>query len=213
MENSPQKRTGFRFVESLIAVTLILILIALVYPSICSPCDKAKLTTALSNGRQIHQAAYRMALDAAESEPPGLAWPGDLAAAPINPVRTTGQFVEYMVNRKYLERGYLAKLFTAPDFPVYPGVGPFEGKYSIFHVFKVTVTDDETALFLATKNFHFGAPLDPKRPYGDKGCAIVRKGGDALSLSAGQAMNKNIGVMPGGTLENPGEQAGNILND
>jgi hypothetical protein len=42
---------------------------------------------------------------------------------------------------------------------------------------------------------------------------IVRKAGDALMLTSGQAMNKNIGVMPGGTKANPGEQAGNTLND
>ena len=43
--------------------------------------------------------------------------------------------------------------------------------------------------------------------------SIIRKDGDARSLTAGEAMDKNIGVMPGGTAENPGEQAGNVLKD
>ncbi len=55
--------------------------------------------------------------------------------------------------------------------------------------------------------------MDPNGPYGDKGCVMIHKNGDALSLSAGQAMNKQVGLMPGGTKENPGEQDGNILKD
>lgn len=212
MENSPQKRTGFPIVQTVIAIAIVLVLAALVLPSTGS-VDKARITSALSNGRQIHQAVYRMVLDGAASEPPSLGWPGDLAASKTNPLTTSGQFVEHLVEREYIDRGSLAKLFRAPGSPVYPGTGVFEGKYSPYFFFKVTEKDGEEAIFLATKNFHYGAALDPKGPFGDKGCVIVRKGGDALSLTGNQAMNKNVGVMPGGTSENPGKQEGNVLKD
>ena len=167
----------------------------------------------LSNGRQIHQATYRMVLDGKESGDANLRWPGDLANAGDHPVTTTGEFVEHLVAHKYLDRGSLAKLFAGPGVTTYSGKGPFEGRNSVFNIFKVTDTDEDTAIFLATKNFNFGGPLDQKQPYGDDGCVIVRKGGDALRLTAGQAMKKEIGVMPGGTPENPGEQKGNVLKD
>jgi prepilin-type N-terminal cleavage/methylation domain-containing protein len=204
---------AFTLIELLVVIAIIAILAALVLPSISGAFDKAKLTSALSNGRQVHQATYRMVLDNAANPNPDLGWPGDLANS-ANPIASTGQFVELLVKYKYLDRGSLAKLFSGPS-PVvtYPGIGPFEGKNSVFNVFKIQENDTDTAIFLATKNFTFGNALDVKQPYGDKGCVIVRKGGDALSLTGGQAMNKNIGVMPGGTTESPGQQEGNTLSD
>jgi hypothetical protein len=196
------------------ALVIVVVLAVYVVPAIkFRQVHGLRLTTALSNGRQIHQAVYRMVLDGAATEPPSLEWPGDIAAAKTSPVTTSGQLVERLVELKYFERGSVAKLFVAPGRPVYPGTGPFEGKYSPYFFFKVTEKDDDTAIFLATKNFHYGAALDPKGPWGEEGCVIVRKAGDALMLTSGQAMNKNIGVMPGGTKANPGEQAGNTLND
>ncbi len=211
MENSPHKSTGFPIAQTVIAVVVVVILAALVWPYSCHSPDR--ILRPLSNARQIHQAWYRMVLDGAGNGDADLAYPGELAARADHPILTTGQFVEHLVAHQYLDRSFLVKLFSGPDVPDYPGVGPFEGKYSVYRVFKITRKDEDDAIFLATKNFHFGAALDPKAPYGTKGCIVVRKGGDALSLSAGQAMNKNIGVMPGGTLENPGEQAGNTLKD
>ncbi|HEV7402844.1 MAG TPA: prepilin-type N-terminal cleavage/methylation domain-containing protein [Chthoniobacteraceae bacterium] len=205
---------GFTLIELLVVIAIIAILAALVLPSITGAFNRAKLTTALSNGRQIHQSTYRMVLDNAANPNPDLGWPGELAKAAANPVASTGQFVERLVQYKYVERGSLAKLFSGPA-PVttYPGTGPFQGQNSVFNFFKIEDNDNDTAIFLATKNFTFGAALDIKQPYGEQGCVVVRKGGDALMLTGGQAMNKNIGVMPGGTTESPGQQDGNILSD
>jgi type II secretory pathway pseudopilin PulG len=218
MENPPPKPTGFAVVRRVIAIVIagiviVLAVAALVLPAISGPHHGSVLMAALRSGREIHQATSRMALDGAASEPPSVGWPGDLAAATTNPITTSGQFVEYLVDRKYLDRESLAKLFRGPGCPAYPGTGSFEGKYSPYFFFKVTEYDGDDAIFLATKNFHYGAPLDVKGPYGDKGCVIVRKGGDAHLLTGGQAQNKYIGVMPGGTDENRGEQEGNVLSD
>lgn len=213
MEDSPQKRTGFPIVQTVVAVGVGLILAVLVLPSFSGNMCKSKLTTALSNGRQIHQAAYRMVTDDAPSPSPEFAWPGELASQFTNPISSIGGYVEQMTKYKYLDRNALGRLFSGPGISTYPGTGPFEGKHSVFNIYKITENDFDTALFLATKNFTFGAPLDRKRPFGTEGAVIIRKGGDALTLTADAAMNKKVGVMPGGTEENRGEQAGNILKD
>lgn len=215
MENSPQQRKGFPIVETVIGVACIWILIALIRPSIGDdpPSGKSKMATALSNGRQIHQAAYRMALDNAAKPDPELGWPGDLAQAGVNPISLGSQYVERLVEYKYLDRGTLAKLFGGPGVTPYSGSGRFEGKNSVYHFYKIKDSDLDEALFLATKNYTFASALDEHKPFGNKGAVIVRKGGDAQMLSAGGATQRNVGVMPGGTIENPGEQTGNILPD
>lgn len=216
----------------LIASAVLVVLGVLVWPSTINCGDRCKLWTVLSNGRQIHQATYRMVLDNAAHPNPELGWPGDLAKAETHPVTTTGQFVERMVAYKYLDRGSLGKLFggparrapksepfsltnffSKPEFISYPGTGPFEGRHSVFTFFKVTEEDPDQVILLATKNFHFGAALDPMKPYGDETCMILHKGGNAESLTPAMARNKKVGLMPGGTIENPGEQEGNVLKD
>jgi hypothetical protein len=220
------------FPALLIASAVLVVLGVLVIPSTTGCMVRSKLAAALSHGREIHQATYRMVLDNAANPNPELGWPGDLATAEIHPVTTTGQFVERLVAHKYLDRGKLGKLFggparrppnagpfsftnlfTRPEVISYPGTGPFEGRHSVFTFFKVTEKDPDRVIFLATKNFHFGAALDPMKPYGDAGCVIVRKAGDAQSLSASQARDKKVGLMPGGTIENRGDQEGNVLKD
>lgn len=213
MKQFHQGRAGLTVKEALVALVLISILAALILPPFSGTFPRCGPTRAMSNARQIHQAAYRMVLDGLASQPRSSLWPGDLAVAETDPVTTTGEFVEYMVKHRYLDRDFVVKLFGGPGVPVYPGVGPFDGQYSVYRVFKVTASDEDDAIFLATKNFHYGAALDPKSPFGVKGCVIVRKGGEGISLSAERAMDKSVGVMPGGTSENPGEQEGNTLKD
>jgi prepilin-type N-terminal cleavage/methylation domain-containing protein len=212
---SLHRRTSqaFTLIELLVVIAIIAILAALVLPSISGAFDKAKLTTALSNGRQIHQLTYRMVLDTAASPNPDLGWPGDLFKSTTRPVATIGQFVDRLVEYKYLDKGQLGKLFAGPGITTYSGTGPFQGSNCVFNIFKVEENNLDTTLFLATKNFTFGSDLDKTMPYGESGAVIVRKGGDAQSLSGGAAKNKNIGVMPGGDVTNPGEQQGNTLSD
>ncbi len=216
----------------LIASAVLMVLGVLVFPSATICIDRSRMTNALSNGRQIHQATYRMVLDTAADPNPKLGWPGDLAKDETHPVTTTGQFVERMVAYKYLERASLGRLFGGParrapdrepfslsnlfsksEVISYPGSGPFEGRHSVFTFFNVTEKDSERVIFLSTKNFHFGAPLDPMKPYGDEAGVILHKAGDAERLTADRAMSKKVGLMPGGTIENPGVQEGSTLKD
>lgn len=214
-ETVPEKRQSFPIGGAVVGIVLVLIPGILAMPVLLggTGCGPSKVYATLNRARQIHQAAYRMVLDNADDPDPDLGWPGELAESATNPISTTGQYVERMVDHRYLDRGSLAKLFAGPDVSVYPGTGPFQGKYSAFNVYKVTGNDPDNAIFLATKNFTYGSALDPTKPYGDKGCMIMRKGGDALLLTAGQAMTKNVGVMPGGTADDPGEQNGKTLED
>lgn len=211
MENSPRRRKSLPITEIAIGTVVVLILAALVFPGLEPPHRSGPV--ALSNGRQIHQAAYRMVLDGAANPNPELGWPGDLAQATVNPISSVGEYVERLVKYKYLDRENLAKLFAGPSVTRYDGTGPFHGRNSVFQVYKIKDSDSDMAIFLSTKNFTYGAPLDATKSYGVKGAVIVRKGGDAQSLSKDGAKNRNVGVMPGGTIENPGEQKGNILPD
>jgi hypothetical protein len=215
MKQSPNQDEGLTWLEAVVVLAVVLILVALALPITFDDHHTAGMRFAgtLSNARQIHQATYRMVLDGKESGDANLAWPGDLATAGDHPVTTTGEFVEHLVAHKYLDRDSLAKLFSGPKVTTYSGHGPFEGRNSVFDIYKVAETDKDTAIFLATKNFNFGGHLYQEQPFGDKGCVIVYKGGDARMITEGQAMKKEIGVMPAGTPENPGRQEGSVLGD
>ncbi len=215
MKSSHRPSGAFTLIELLVVIAIIAILAALVLPNVASAFDKAKLTGALSNGKQIHQATLRMALDNAANPDPELGWPGDLAKATTNPVSSISQFVERLVDYKYLERGSLSKLFSGPNVSAYKGTGTFTGENSVYKIYLDRDSDYDTCLFLATKNFTFGQDLDAKKPFSDKGCVIVHKGGDAIQLSSKQAKNKNVGLMPGSTSQDsPGDEgASSVLSD
>ena len=155
---------AFTLIELLVVIAIIAILAALVLPSITGAFNNAKLTTALSNGRQVHQATYRMVLDAAANPDPLLGWPGDLATAAAQPVNNVGDFVERLIKYKYFERGSVAKLFSGPS----PSQDlrrhrPIPGQNSVFLIFKVQDNDLDNCIFLATKNFKFGSEPRQRR--------------------------------------------------
>ncbi|HEV7406228.1 MAG TPA: type II secretion system protein [Chthoniobacteraceae bacterium] len=203
-------RAGMTLMEAVIVLAVILILAALVLPDIGShpPKHWKEFMRTLSNGRQLHAAAERMASESDAGVNPSRGWPGDIAG-----LADVGDYVERLVRHGYLDREQLGRLFAAPGMPRYSGNGDFESKYSGFKVYRVTKEDGPDTLLFATRNFRYGDALDPKSPYSEIGCVVVRKGGDAMMLSGGQAQNKNIGMMPGGTIEHPGEEEGSTLKD
>lgn len=168
---------------------------------------KGQLTQTLNNARQIHIATLRMTTDASVEPNPKLGWPGDLPD-----VKTVGDFVERLIEYKYIDRADVKTLFYAPGIKAYPGSGPFSAENSAFKIYKVKDQDLSQVIYLATKNFTFGQPLDPKAvPYHSKGAVIFRKGGEGIVINDQQATtsgNGHVGFNVGGTsTEDPGPVA------
>jgi hypothetical protein len=181
-----------------VGIAVIAVLAAIAIPSFARARQRAQATMAMSNARQLHQAVYRMVLDNSVAPNPDLGWPGDLAVSTVRPVVSLGQYVDRLVEYKYLERESLPQLFKAPGIPPYPGTGVFDSEYSPFKMYRVKETDLDTCLFLATRNFAYGSGLDPAvQPFGSQVGVIVRKGGDAQALTSEKAQSTEVGRLPG----------------
>lgn len=195
-------------------ITLIALLVALALPNLGMRMPaKGHMVQTLSNAKQIYLASFQMAADHAVSENPLLGWPGDLAAAKVDPVKSLPELVERMAQQDYIKRGDLGKVFAAPGIPIYNGSGSFQSRNSALKIYKVTENDVAQCVFAATKNFTFGKGLDDmKVPYKDKGCVIFRKGGDGLALGKMQSKNTAlVGFMPGATTQAaPGKEEGSV---
>jgi hypothetical protein len=209
METPPratEKEKGFGCGRVTLAVVLVLILFQLLVPFDNGHLTKGQLTQTLNNAREIDIATLRMETDGQVASNPKLGWPGDLPD-----VKTLSDFVERLMEYKYLDRGDLKSLFYAPGVKAYSGRGQFSSENSAFKIYKVTKADDSQVIFIATKNFTFGQALDPKAaPYGDKGAVIFRKGGEGVIVNDQQAKNSsngNLGLMPGATSkDSPGTE-------
>jgi len=167
----------------------------------------------VNNQKQIFLAALNMAGDGFDAANPKLGWPGDLATGD-EPVSSLSQYIRRLEELGYIKRADVGKMFAAPGIPAYPGTGDFTGANSAFKIYKVRQADVANVIFSATRNYTFGRGLDPKAaPYGDKGFAIIRKGGDAIPYYNKQsALNRNLGFMPGSnTQESPGTETGDSI--
>jgi hypothetical protein len=172
---------------------------------------KGQLTQTLNNARQIHLATLRMTTDAAVEPNPKLGWPGDLPD-----VKSLGDFVERLVEYKYMDRGDIKSLFHAPGVKAYGGTGPFSSENSAFKIYKARNADVGEVIYISTNNFTLGQPLDANAvPYGKKGAVIFRKSGEGVIINDRQAThsaNGNLGLNVGGTsLENVGAPSPPLL--
>ena len=168
-------RQGFTLIELLVVIAIIAILAALAVPQIAAALVKGQLTQTLNNARQIQIATLRMTTDASVTPDPKLGWPGD-----VSDISTLSQFVERLIDYKYIDRGDVKSLFYAPGVKAYSGTGPISKDNSAFDIYPVKDTDVSQVIFIATKNFHFGQPLDAHppqyTPYGNKGAVIFHSG-------------------------------------
>lgn len=187
-------------IVGLVVVGIIALLAAIAIPSFLRARQRAQATMTLNNAHQIQMAAMRMGLDNDVAPSPALGWPGDLAQSPTAPVTSLVDYVERLVEYKYLERTALPKLFQAPGVPPYPVTTRFDAIYSPFKVYKVRAIDRDDCLFLATRNFTYGSGLDPAaQPYGTQAGVVCRKDGSAQILRAEQATSTGIGRLPAET--------------
>lgn len=195
----PHPPKGFTLVELLVVISIIAVLASLAVPAVTSAIVKGQLIQAVNNARQIHIATMSMANDGAANSDTTLGWPGDTG------VQALSDFANTLVNYDYLQANDL-KVFAAAGIAAYSGsfsstsgsgtLSPtFSGSNSAFFVYKISDSDPGTTVFLSTKNLDYTAPgtaVDStKKPFGEKGFVICRKGGDVSIYKRQQYSNTN----------------------
>ena len=202
-----------------VALVVFLVLALLAVPQVPFCGLRGPTFQIVNNEKQIFLAALTMENDGIDAKDSRLSWPGDLAAAPVDPVTTFAGYIEQLIRGDYLRRADVAKLLAMEGVPRYPGTGPVTSAYSPFKIYRVRESDVSNCLFIATKNFTLAHPLDAGQPpfpkphfwlFGpserERYFVILRKGGDAIPYyNAQSALRKNLGVMPGhSSPEDPG---------
>lgn len=195
-----------RIVFYLIALVVIGVLYGFTVPMVYIGPVKPGPIQAVNNARQIRIAMLQS----------GRGLPGDLKAS--GEIGNLSDFVNLLVWSGALKPGDL-KVFASRGIQAYQGnldakgfpAPPFKNENSAFKVYLVRESDPPDTLVMATKNFTYGKPLDPKAaPFGDKGFVVIRKSGDVFIYKRQQVFNSQlIGSLPGGGTV---ESAENCLN-
>jgi prepilin-type N-terminal cleavage/methylation domain-containing protein len=183
--------SAFTLIELLVVIAIIAILAALAVPALTSALAKAQLTGTMNNERQVYLAQFSMANDGSATGDPKLGWPGDLGTVP----GTYTAYTQNLVTAGYLKGGDIQKLFSAPSCNLVVNVTPgspdtvaFASGTSALKVYKIRDVDPSTTVFIATQNYIYNTAIaNGSVPYGTRGFTVIRKGGDAAVLKAGQA--------------------------
>ena len=191
----PRPPKGFTLIELLVVISIIAVLASLAVPAVTGALVKGQLIQAVNNARQIHLATSSMANDATANSDPSIGWPGDVAN-----MSKTSDFVNILASYDYLKPGDM-KVFAAAGITPYTtgtvsgtsGLSPaFTAANSAFLVYTVSDNDASNVIFLTSKNYDFTspstAPDTSKKPFGDKGFVVCRKGGDCSVYKKQQLM-------------------------
>ncbi|XHR29351.1 MAG: hypothetical protein ACFUZC_02075 [Chthoniobacteraceae bacterium] len=192
-----------RIIFYLAALLVIGILLGFAVPRVYTgPVKPGPIIQAANNARQIQIALLQS----------GKGLPGDLKAS--GEIGNLPDFVNLLVRSGALKPGDL-KLFSSRGIKAYQGnldatgylAPPFKDENSSFKVYLVRESDPPDTFLMATKNFTYGKPLDPKAVplLGGKGFVVIRKSGDVCIYKRQQVFNfQLIGRLPGGgTVESP----------
>ncbi len=100
------------------------------------------------------------------------------------------------MNGGYISTNYFNSLFSAPGKTVKSGKIPSISDTAIF-AYAVSTNSDSNTVFLTSANVTNtptgGTALEPSaKPYGNKGFAVFRKGGDGAILLPKQVGNTNL---------------------
>lgn len=188
--NSPRSR-GITLLEVVIALIVIAVLASLSIPAVSVGLVKDGMTRALNNMRQLQLATAQMSVDH-EADGNPVRW-----TCSNNTPLTLDQWKSALLDG-YLSEADLKKMLSVKvDRPI------FGNKIitNAFHVFAVSGSDAEATVLFATKNWHgpSGGEISGE-PYGKKGFAVMRKGGDAMILQARYSTNLSL-IGGGGILD------------
>lgn len=197
---------GFSLKSLLVILAVIALLGILAVPLVKSALLKLQIAQSRQNAGSIHLVTSDMAVDGEKHKDPGLGWPGDLKAK--GRIATLGDFANLMVHNGYLKPADL-RIFCGPGYKPYHGTltsgsngvldPPFTDENCAYKIYLVKDSDSSNTVYLMSKDGVFG----------DKGFVVVRKGGDASFYKKQQALNLQIGSLPGGGIV---ESAENCLN-
>ena len=183
-----RNHAGISLVEILVVLVLVIVLISLMRPSIGNGLSKGGMTQTLSNMKQLHLATQQMALDGVTTGDTNLGWPGD----------TGGTFYNWMtplLGGGYLTTNDVYKLLSAPGIIVGPKT-PLTATNTALLIYAVSTNLPGSAVFLSTANFtnnSTGGIFNPSaKPYGKKGFAVFRQGGDGAILQPRHAGQTNV---------------------
>jgi len=180
------RNSGITWIEVLVILIVVCALMMMALPRITAGPARGKsvMTQSLSNMRQLQIATQTMVKDGVLKGNPNLKLPGD----------TGGKFSNWAESLvpAYLSTNAFCKLLCAPG-KVVPSLDkiPTMGESAIL-VYAVSEESSSNTVFLTTANFTNTptggtAPLPTARPYGDKGFAVFRTGGDGAIYRANQA--------------------------
>ena len=178
-------------VEILVIIGIIVILATVHTPGSLTPIGfaNARMAQSMRNMKQLHMVAQQMAFDGETNGSTNLGWPGDSGGSFAN-------WTAQIIKGGYLTTNDLCKLLSAPGLIVPPGKIPPMNETAV-RVYAVTKDSPGDAVFLTTANFTNtpmgGEALNSSaKPYGNKGFAVFRKGGDGTIMLPKQVGQTNL---------------------
>jgi len=218
MKLQGKQKSAFTLIELLVVITIIAILATFAVPGAMNAVNRARLLAVVNSGQNIHKAAFMMAQEAAIKQSTNYGWPGELKDnGKISDIST---YVNQLVRYGFLPVGSL-KIFATPGFIAYSGEvsgrgsntqlnPPFNATTNCgFKIYLARELDDDNTLLLATKNYTYWQPLDPRRqPFGDKGFVVIRKDGSGAALNDAETEDDIVGILPGQRRPGEGSEGG-----
>jgi len=182
---SDRRKAPYTWTEIIVASSVLAVLLLGIGIFILTRTQHSTGDNMLSRMKQLHLATQSMALDGTTTGDTNLAWPGT----------RDGTFTTWAHNivPSYIGTNDFSRLISGMKGAV---AYPTENTNSIL-VYGVTEEQDGSYVFLTSANFTNtpagGAPLLPgAQPYGDKGFAVFRKGGDGAILLPNQVGDTNV---------------------
>lgn len=184
---------GFTLVELLVVVAIIALLMALVMPVISSALLQGRITATAANGRNIYQGVVaQQARDI--YRPQASPFPADGRYG-----TTTSDYFIHLVTSRVMNVS--AGFFAAPGVPSADSVANLTGENNAWRVVDNSEHLPETAPFLFTKNLGITSlsgtvdigDVDGDVPFGDRGLAMVTRGGASYALLRDDLIEENFG--------------------